>query len=873
MYFCSIKNNQLFIMKKHLLLLFMTFMVGLLNAQVTGFVLDSKNGDPLIGASVLVRGTTIGTITDVDGSFSIMPNVDAGQLEISYLGYQTILVPFGSRNENLSNISLVEGFEGLEEVVISGVMDIVKDRRTPVAVSTITTAEIQAKAGNVEFPELMKNTPSIYVANQAGGYGDSEVFTRGFDQTNTAFLLNGQPINGMEDGKMYWSNWSGMTDVASAIQIQRGLGSSKLAISSVGGTTNIIMKATDKEKGGSIGFLYGNDNYLKATASYSTGMINDKFGVSVLLTHWQGDGWAEGTKGQGQNYFLSAGYKVNDRNTINFLITGAPQWHDQNYTKKLSSYFGPDGELNPKYNSNWGLRDGEYFTLRRNFYHKPVANLNWDFQINDKSKLSAVLYASWGRGGVTGGYGNYGLLEYKDRQIDWDATIANNQTNPDDPFIVRASVNNHSWYGAVLNYETMLSDNVTASIGTDLRSYRGTHFREVVDLLGAPSIRQGPTARFPNERFVTATFKPDPWAALTKYASNEERIAWSYDETIRYGGVYGQLEYANDMLSTFVQGSISNQAHQRFELRNATPENEASEKVSNLGYNIKTGASFSLDRNNTIFANAGYYQRQPFHDNIYLNYSNTVNPVTVPEKILGVEGGYKYSGSNLAVNVNAYLTSWKDRAKTSSLDPGEALPDGTELAEGGYRNSLQNQLHKGVELDFGYQMTDDLKLRGYASIGDWAYNGTLDSKYYDADRNLVFESTGEDVSGVKVGGAAQTTLGLGLKYQVMDGFNVNADYNFYDNLYSNVRVGTDQLKLPSFGLLDFGLAYNFDLGGNWMTLRANVFNVLGTTYISRSYTAVPASETEDENWNGVNKSNKVTFGKTRTWNVSLKYHF
>src|SRR5690606_41594748 len=71
---------------------------------------------------------------------------------------------------------------------------------------------------------------------------------RGFEQDNTAFLLNGQPINGMEDGLMYWSNWSGLNDIATGVQIQRGLGSSKLAISSVGGTINFVTKATEMDQ-------------------------------------------------------------------------------------------------------------------------------------------------------------------------------------------------------------------------------------------------------------------------------------------------------------------------------------------------------------------------------------------------------------------------------------------------------------------------------------------------------------------------------------------------------------------------------------------------------------------------------------------------
>src|SRR5690606_6614359 len=104
----------------------------------------------------------------------------------------------------------------LSETVIvgKGVIDLEENRKTPVAVSTITKQEIQDKAvGNVEFPEILKNTPSVYVAGQSGGFGDSKMFLRGFDQSNTAYLLNGQPINGMEDGNMYWSNWSSMTDV------------------------------------------------------------------------------------------------------------------------------------------------------------------------------------------------------------------------------------------------------------------------------------------------------------------------------------------------------------------------------------------------------------------------------------------------------------------------------------------------------------------------------------------------------------------------------------------------------------------------------------------------------------------------------------
>jgi len=144
-------------------------------ATIKGTLVDQNTNEGLIGASVVKKGTTEGTITEIDGSFMLTVAENTGVIEISYLGYATQLYTLdgSTTTYDLGTMGLASSSVGLEEVVITGVMDIVKDRMTPVAVSTIGTAEIQAKGGNVEFPELMKSTPSIYVAGQAGGYGDT----------------------------------------------------------------------------------------------------------------------------------------------------------------------------------------------------------------------------------------------------------------------------------------------------------------------------------------------------------------------------------------------------------------------------------------------------------------------------------------------------------------------------------------------------------------------------------------------------------------------------------------------------------------------------------------------------------------------------
>jgi iron complex outermembrane receptor protein len=306
---------------------------------LSGTVLDAESGQGLPGANVIESGTTNGTITAADGTFSFNTNAQSGTIVISFIGYtsQTVSFDLGSSSD-AGSILLELDAKNIDEVVVTGygVIDVAKDRETPVAVSTIKLPEIIAKTGNQEFPDIMKNTPSVYVASQAGGYGDSRIQIRGFEQENLALLFNGQPVNGMEDGKVYWSNWQGLAEIATAVQIQRGLGSSKLAISSVGATINVVTKATDMVAGGRVSAMFGNDKFMKYVASYSTGLNEAGWGASILLSHWQGDGYNDGNNGQGQTYFLSIGYKPSDKHQFNFSMTGAPQWHYQNYTKSLN---------------------------------------------------------------------------------------------------------------------------------------------------------------------------------------------------------------------------------------------------------------------------------------------------------------------------------------------------------------------------------------------------------------------------------------------------------------------------------------------------------------------------------------------------------
>lgn len=864
---------------------------------LTGRVTDGSN--PIVGATVSVRGALGGTSTDDGGNFSLTTDRESGELVVRILGFSQRVVPFTTES-NLGTIVLTASdSQSLEEVVVvgRGIIDIAEDRKTPIAVSTLSRVEIQNKGiGNVEFPEIMKNTPSVYVTNQASGFGDGQNFLRGFDQSNTAYLLNGQPINGMEDGNMYWSNWSSIADVANAVQIQRGLGSSKLAISSVGGTINIVTKATDLEKGGFVRFMTGNNGYAKGTVSYNTGLKN-KWGFSMMVDYWRADAkYAVGTQGNGQSYFFSVGYKPNDRHNFNLMVFGAPQEHGQNYAKKMeTSRFdnsdgnvagGYNGEIeNPGYdmtgikgNPNYGHYNGEGLSLVTNFYHKPVANLNWDFDINEKSSLSTVIYASIGRGGSTGILGNgqnrlnriYGPAYGENGALLWDniarynADVQNGVSKGFNGSMLRASMNNHFWYGLVSNFTQETDYGVTFNIGADLRFYKGDHFRQVINKLGLNSRIENSPAHG-GEFEITKSYKANPWSSLFNYAPEDQRVGYDDSESINYQGAFGQVEYAADGFTVFAQGSVSNQSYVKYNRWNYEEKEAESEKENKIGYNIKGGASYSFVDQHTIFANVGLYSRQPFLDNVFQQGTiEFTDPKVDNEEIFGVEAGYRFSIPNFVINLNGYYTAWRNRFESFFVRANEI--DGTVYDETTYLLTGVTQLHKGIELDFQVQALPQWMIRGYGSLGNWQYDGDSPYNLRNEDDSQVIETGNLPLTDVRVGDAAQTSFGLGTKYAITDDLSIDIDYNFYANLYEQVNASSvigavlkgevyKPEKLDSFGVLDAGVSYIFHIGTEQLKFRGNVFNLFNQEYFSRK------------------TSNGYYYGLGTTWNAGLTYSF
>lgn len=792
----------------------------------------------------------------------------------------------------------------IEQVVLTGVADLAKDRKTPVAVSTIKEEQIIKKLGNQEFPEILNTTPSVYATKGGGGFGDSRVTVRGFDQVNTAVLINGVPINDMENGSVYWSNWAGLADVTSAMQVQRGLGSSKLAIASVGGTINILTRSADKKRQANVTLGVGNDGYYKSLFSYNTGKSEKGWSSSFLVSRTAGSMYADGTEFEGYNYYFALGFNPSEKHDLQFTITGAPQWHNQrSFSPTIAEYqkYSENGEIDRRYNLNWGYKSDETgvrreYSFARNYYHKPVMSLNWDWTISPASKLSTVVYASFGRGGGTGTLGKVNNktengFRTSEGYIDFDAIVEANQaiaapgTGANAVFTRRSSINSHNWIGAISSFNHKINENLNFSVGVDARYYKGIHYRVSSDLLGAKYIVDNTDINNPN-RQLTNTYSATPnWNPFGS-KTNEEKIVYYNDGIVKWLGGFGQLEYSNDLISAFVQGSVSNQGFQRVDYFLYAPNEQKTKNQSLTGYNVKGGANFNISSTSNIFGNIGYYERQPFFGAVFLNNRNDINENLTNEKIFSAEIGYGYRSPILDANVNVYRTSWDDIYKRISYR--DAVANKTY-----YASVLGiNEIHQGVELDFVVKAINKLRINGMLSVGDYYYNKDVTASFVDDETREVIKAGQLLIKDVKVGDAAQLTASLGADLDVTNWFSLDASYRYADKLYSSydpaasIDTRREAIELPSFGLLDAGASFKFKLNKDQgFRFRVNVNNVLDETYIAESRTSIlptdkvssaANAQTYQEAgriYDGIADGNQVYFGFGRTWNASVTFTF
>ncbi len=842
------------------------------NFTLSGLVKDRETGETLIGANVLLGGGR-GTITDYEGKFSIELPAGDYQVQVSYVGFEPIVKKL-SLTKDVYQVYILEP-QMLGEVSV--VSDVARERETPVAFTNIKPAKIEEELGNRDLPMVLNSTPGVYATQQGGGDGDARVNIRGFNQRNVAVMLDGIPVNDMENGWVYWSNWFGLDMVTRTMQVQRGLSASKLTIPAVGGSMNIITKGIENKKETSIRQEIDSEGRWRTSLGYTSGPLANGWGVTAATSYKEGDGWADETWSKAFFYYLKVDKRIKNH-IISFSAMGSPQSHGQrSYKRAVATYdtayaasLGIDTlpritDQGIRYNQHWGYLDrwelGEmvdssyniftggydyvYDTLHNrqkvsstlNEYHKPMFSLRDFWTVNDKFYVSNVLYLSIGNGGGTSTKNSLKDEDLDDEgQINWQAFYdANRRTTgfsaidlAYSPTLFKSSnyrvmnVNEHVWYGLLSTFNYQMSKEITISGGIDARSYKGRHYRKIYDLLGGD--------------YAVDFFNANQDTAV-KFEG--DKVYFFDDAWVNWGGGFGQVEYSDGVWSFFGNASLAVSAFKKEDyFRTPDDPQRSTDWLYKPSYTLKAGANYNLTARSNLFMNVGFLSRVRASNYIYDGYAARFRASTPNEIVRAVELGYSYASPRFSYNVNIYNTSWEDK-------PMNDIQIGQDLIA---RVNGIDQLHQGVEVDFIYLVSKQLSFQGLASIGNWIYQSQVDSvPVYERNTEQQDGYINFDARGVHVGDAAQTQLMASVRYEPIKRLYLNASYIYFDRYYSDFSPNTlngqgaainedgtprDSWRIPAYGLLDVHAGYTFFVKDYRMSFRVSVLNALNTVYIS-----------------------------------------
>lgn len=914
-------------MKQILFLLFL--LPTILFAQtsdVTVSVVDSKTKETVPFANVKLG--TMKAVADIDGVVKFEKVPFGKYTVIAEMIDSVVMVVDIKQPEQVVKLEIGSSIE-LDEVKVT--TSFIKDeRKTPVSVTKIDPKKIEEELGSRDIPMLLNATPGVYSTQQGGGDGDSRMTIRGFSQRNVGVMIDGVPVNDMENGSVYWSNWFGLDVITGGIQVQRGLGATKISMPSVGGTMNILTTGLSAKRKFTFKQEYGSGDLLRTSFAYNSGLLKNGWGVTLAGSFKKSNGWVDGTPSLGGFYYAKVQKRMK-KHLLSVSVFGAPQKHAQRSYNQKVQYWDSTEAVNlgatissaPTYNNgirfneHWGYVDEDYRSLntyrmdgkrimaeRSNFYNKTQITLKDFWQINKKLSFSNIVYASIGKGGGTKLLNYSSAAKDENGQLDWAAIIKNNQevsffgqVSPTiDPNysntllkssnVLTASMNNHYWVGYLgqLNYE--INQNWTFSGGVDYRYYVGEHYRKIVDLLGGDYYVSNA-----NKNSVSPMMKVGD--KIAEYGYEAQRLGF-----VQWTGAYGQIEFSSTRWSAFVNltGNLNGYngvdmfqkrsldlgdtvltfaARDTIQYNGETyTTNSEGVEYNTTGYKwipggtIKAGANYILGEHSNIYANLGYLSRTPMYSNVVDNTYNNFFAEIQNEIIQAVEIGYNYKSKKLGFSVNAYFTNWKNKPFPNGL----AVPNPNDPMQT-IRVNVQGMdaIHMGIELDGVWKIVKKLSLEGSFSLGDWRWNSSKTVVIPAYEMEIFF-----DAKGVHVGDAPQTMIAGALRYEPIKNLYFKVQYQYFDRFYSDFNpfilkgenAGRDSWKAPAYGLLNFYAGYRHYFKNNYALLfNGSVINTLGSKYISDALLSSTYGTGFDINSVG------VMYGPGLRFNISIGLQF
>lgn len=786
--------------------------------KIKGQVTDAETSNPLANASVIVENKNTGTTSDGEGKFVLTENVSGNDvISISFIGYNSKRLK-ASELASISIIRLEPKIISSQTVLVNG--SIGKEGITPLAFSKISRKKVAETYIAQDIPEFLSSLPSTTFYSEAGnGIGYNYLSIRGFDQRRISVAVNGIPQNDPEDHNVYWLDFPDILSSTELIQVQRGAGSGIIGYPSVGGSINIITSSFSDKPRFDLSSSIGSYNTRKYSASFSSGLINNKYSIYSKLSKVLSSGYRNSAWSDLNSYHISA-VRYDDNITTQINLYGGPIADGLSYNG-LPKFTIKDRELRKANYSDWGVTNNQYdyAVLRRpeeieNFSQPHYELLN-EWNISKNLSFNSALFMVLGSG-------------FFDYDASWADTSYfrllnsngfNAVRNPENA-LIRAQVENKQ-FGWIPRL-SIRHDNGELIVGSELRFHRSLHWGSINYADNLPS-------------GVDKNFR------YYEYNGSKDIVNIYAHENYSFSSLFNILA---EIQLSYNKYRIYNEKY---------VGNDFS--IKNIFLNPRIGLNYKLTPSQNLFISYARVSREPRLKNYYdaaessggeepqfskntdgsFDYSN---PLVHPEVMNDFEAGSSYSDENFTASLNVFYMIFKDEIVKNGMIDRFGQP---------VTGNVDQTIHSGIEISGSFKALESVSL---------TLNGTFSNNYISRGATYIkFKKNGDakktvtaiDLSGNRIAGFPDMLFNMSIRYNsngvmaILNGRYVGKFYsdNYDDKLGSYLSafprfIDYDDNQVDSYFTADFFASFEFKIPAisNSIKVFGQVNNIFDKLYAS-----------------------------------------
>ena len=696
---------------------------------------------------------------------------------------------------------------------------------------TFTEAQLGEDDDMSQNVTIIHSNNNIYASQVGYLFSPVRFRYRAFNQKYNEIYINGAPMNDMETGQFRYSLVGGLNQQTRGVENALPFENNNFAMSAMGGSNNYNFRPSSMAQGQRITLTGVNRNYrVRAMYTYNSGITASGWAFSANLTYrWANQGYVDGTFYNSLSYFLGAEKILNDRHRISLVTWGNPTERASQGAATDEMYWLANDRY---YNPYWGYQNGKKRSSRVVNDWAPTALFTWDWQINQRTKLTTTL---------TGRYSMYKSTRLNYNNSDnpqpdywknmpssyfdvWDETDAANRTNQaiaeferaraflagskanrqinfdqlyfankqaqaqgaDAMYFIQARRNNNLNFTFATNLQKELNRFAGLNAGLQIATNKGMHYQTMEDLLGALSFHNINT-------YALGTYAASDHRVQydvrhpNGYVGVGNRFGYDYDILVDKANLWATYKYDRGRMHSFVSGRIgATQMARDGKMENGMAVGNSwgeSPSAHFIDGGAKAGMHLNLGRSNVVTLGLGYEWRAPQASTAFV--SPEINNDFVidlkNEKVFSAELGYQIQLPWMKANINGYYSHVKDATEWQNFYFDD-INSFSYVSMTGI-----NKVYYGVEWGINFKITNEFSIKTLGNIGE-AKNTNNANVWYMSSTTGTYNDNNEHKpeqvlnKNMREAGTPLTAASIILSYHKW-GWFVDLNCNWYDRIY------------------------------------------------------------------------------------------